>query len=186
MSKATELAEAEAARAEAEEPDEEEAGEEEPAEPPAEPETETEAAEPPLPEGALSAEQLGELDKAQTLYEKRVHRILGKDNAPPPCPRCAGTGFDFQGESPRPVLKVHDKFHGCVDCDGFGYVLTGSKRPELEQAECPTCQGRGFVEKLYDVRPPVIDEAQYGTPSWMGNAQAPTAPIVGSFPTSRP
>lgn len=146
------------------EPDETEEAEEteaQPTEPAPEPE-------PPQPDTGLNAEQGAELEKAMTAYYRRVAKVFGGE-LPPECPACSGLGFDLTGGQGLPEFKTHEHYIGCDECDGLGKVQTGSQVPNFDLADCPHCQGRGFLEKLATPTAVPDQPAEYGTPSWMGN-----------------
>lgn len=146
------------------EPDETEEAEEtegQPTEPAPEPE-------PPQPDTGLSAEQADELEKATTAYYRRVAKVF-KGELPPECPACSGLGFDLFGGASAPEFREHEHYIGCADCAGLGKVKTGSQVMGHDLADCPHCQGRGYLEKLPTPQAVPDQPAEYGTPAWMGN-----------------
>jgi hypothetical protein len=141
-----------------------------------EPETQPEPEqpdEPAAPEG-MSADQADELDKAYKAYAKRVAKALHGE-LPPDCRACGGLGFDLTGGQGEPEFQAHEKFRGCDDCKGLGKVATGSKVMGHDLADCPNCQGRGYLEKLALVSQALDPQPEYGTPTWMG-----TVPMGGT------
>lgn len=60
-----------------------------------------------------------------------------------PCPFCNGTGWSE-------IIPRDDPTRArCETCDGEGKVYTGSKIPENAVLDCPTCMGRGYVDRPY-------------------------------------
>jgi hypothetical protein len=180
----SELVEDEAARAEAADPDEgDEAAEE--AETTETPPPEGEP--PPQPAGppsGVSEQQASELDKAYQAYAKRVARIFGGE-LPPDCPTCMGLGFNLGAVEPEPEFQTTDEYKTCDTCAGLGKLATGSKVHGHDLADCPACQGRGYLMKLPAQPAPVLvpppapavepdvggAEPVYGNPSWMGTVE---------------
>ena len=160
-----------AAEAEPPETEEEEATEEE-----GEPQTEPAPSEPPPAEGLLSADQAVELEKATTAYLKRATKAFAPAEPPPLCPTCEGLGFDLTYGAHTPELATNDAFRACTDCKGLGQVLTGSKVEGHVTRDCPTCLGRGYLERL--PAPAAVPNApeEYGTPSWMGTVPPTPGP----------
>lgn len=150
---------------------------------------------PPAVLGEPTTEQLRRLDKELQRHEKRVHEIMGPFVAGfDACDKCGGVGLVAPGPQPQP----HEWFIACDTCSGFGLVLTGSLREGQTARDCPTCRGRGYLEKLREdgqpyaagagtdtpppPQPPPIALEQpppssngassgpsYGVPSWMGD-----------------
>jgi hypothetical protein len=145
------------------ETEEAEEAEKEQAEPAPEPE-------PAQPDTGLNAEQTQELERATIAYNKRVAKAFGGE-LPPECPACMGLGFDLTGGSGLPEFQEHEHYIGCDECDGLGKVKTGSKVMGHDLADCPKCQGRGYLEKLVPVQAVPESPAEYGTPAWMGTVQ---------------
>lgn len=148
------------------EPDETEEAEETettPTEPAPEPE-------PAQPETGLSAEQAQELERATIAYNKRVGKVFGGE-LPPECPACNGLGFDLTYGAGAPQFQEHEHFIGCDECAGLGKVKTGSQVMGHDLADCPKCQGRGYLEKLPTPQAVPDQPEQYGTPTWMGTPQ---------------
>lgn len=111
-----------------------------------------------------------EQDKALTSEQKRhttaVSKILG-DAATEAilCPFCDPSlqGFLFPGDLDHPRDEVHAAMvaclrpaaapdfkaaphaHRCDDCDGFGMVASGSRKPGNETIGCPSCKGAGYI-----------------------------------------
>jgi hypothetical protein len=165
----------------AEEPEhEEEAAEEEEPQPAPEPEPapeeEPEQAEPgDVILGAENAEQIVELEKAQSLYLRKVEKVLGPGNMPPLCPTCQGTGLDFTGGAGEPDYLPSPDRETCPDCGGLGKVLSGSRVETERVLACPTCQGAGHRVKLPEYAPqrPAGENVTTAppAPAWMGNVQ---------------
>jgi hypothetical protein len=166
MSTVTELAKAEAERAESE-PDEETEPLEEP-----EPETEPEPdAEPDqsAPE-PLTPEQVEKRYKAAGKVAERYAASLAKALGPElmaqmvPSPLDALPGFvqvDFNGQpdpevkaqtlaflqfEPPPDYQQNQAMQTCRRCHGYGDLLTGSKRKGNELTQCPDCGGLGYTD----------------------------------------
>lgn len=177
MSKATELAEAEAREAEAETPDE-------PAEPDADDQEQDEQAETDEhveKRAEPSAEQqVKQLDRAVGNFERALRKLFDFDGELEPVPLEGALGFMVPGVA---AMRTHEKFKRCDTCNGYGQVLTGSLAANEATANCPRCAGRGYLEKLDRLPPPpanVVAAAgngepapadEYGVPSWMGNPQ---------------
>lgn len=141
---------------------------------PTEPTPEPEPAPEPEPSG-MSAAQAGELEKATTAYIKRVEKVFGPGNVPPPCSHCEGLGFDLTGGEGAPDFPEHEQYKACDECGGLGNVKTGSKVAGHDLHECPKCIGRGYLERL--PTPTAVPDQQdaYGTPAWMGTVQGTPA-----------
>lgn len=169
-SKVRELADAEAARAEATEPDDETTEQEEAEQTPTEPEPPTEPGPDPEAVSEADAAKYQELERAQEAYFKRVSKAIAPEPLPPPCMTCGGTGLDFAGHEAAPEFREHHKFIECDDCAGYGRVRTGSKVTGQELADCPKCVGRGFLEELPQIALAPDTPPTHGAPSWMGTA----------------
>lgn len=145
MSNVTELAEQEAARAEAENPDEPP-----PVEPPGEPapdeEEEADAQEPePEPEPEVNSDAQA---KAVVSELRRHERAWAKLNGVEPedlnvCPTCEGVGFTME---PQPQVKESTYTERCTDCNGYGEVISGSVKEGSQTVRCLTCTGLGYVD----------------------------------------
>lgn len=165
MSTVTEIAELEAAIAEAELTDEEGelvkrlVGEEElapdeaiaaaiatreqPPQPPPPPEGEPEGDEP-------TPKQLRDLVKENERHVERVHAVMGGFvDGFEPCDKCDTLGLQPPGPKPR----SHAFYKACETCNGFGQVLTGSLEAQYSAIACPDCGGRGFLEAMVDNTP---------------------------------
>lgn len=160
MSRATEIAEREAAEAEAETPDEDEAaeGEETPPEPEPEPAPTAE------PQTDADMEAIGrKLDAEAQRHAKRVHEITGESFGDlVPCPLCVTPGYVLVqappavdpeqraavmialGEPPLPALKHASYAVMCDECDGFGLVETGARNEHNATLPCQACEGKGW------------------------------------------
>jgi hypothetical protein len=206
MSKTTELAQAEADRAEAESPDDEPAEPTEPTEPvPGEPSTDEEgeaeeaeeAAEQPetpsaasLPPDAFAiGEALGKkLDQADKTQARAVERIAAEyDQDTVPCPVCERVDI-----APRLVAKIAG-----VPPEGWQQIMAlgGTEpEPEHEMAEgvkmCDRCNGYGELD--YPTRNPHM--SRQNCPACAGNGYVPetqeqqtVVPIqpLPSFPTAQ-
>lgn len=161
-------------------------GEDEPVAPEPEPAPE------PTPEPSPEAEAF---NKEYARHERAVQKILGDEVPLVACETCEGVGFLPPGTLEPPAYRAHGKYRVCPGCAGEGSVKTGSKIAQLSLAPCPDCNGRGFQERLHAVAPSsgageafgpadeslpapfagVQDgaEAEFGTPTWMGNVRAP-------------
>jgi hypothetical protein len=157
-----------------------EPGDDEPAdEPEDEPgdEPEDEPADEPAGEGPsmeLQAEQLGELMDG---FEAGLRELFGIAEPLPPVPMEGMFGFMLPGTLD---YRTNDKFRRCSTCNGQGEVLTGSIADGKQTANCPRCDGRGYLEKLdeHEQQPAASEtaangavdpDAGYGVPKWMGN-----------------
>jgi hypothetical protein len=174
MSRVSELAAEEAARAEAEQP-EETAGDE--TEAPAQPseaeqeeeqqeeEREGEQTDQPPTEAEMRA-AMAKLEKEDQRHAKRYAEILGEQfQAMVPCPRCLESGHIFPpdvapldeeqvaavdaslGRADRRNLKRAKDTETCEDCGGEGQVLTGATNPQSLTKACTPCGGLGWVPK---------------------------------------
>lgn len=155
------------------------------------------------PEQPAAGEELGEptqaqlrrLEREQERHEKRVHEVMGAHVAGfEACEHCGGVGL----LPPGPKPQSHSNYKACETCRGFGRVLTGSQRPGNEDVDCPTCRGRGYLEKLDQQGQPLVPDQptaaaiapvpvavvaleagdlnggsgnseQWGVPAWMGD-----------------
>lgn len=158
MSKATELAEAEARRAEAEQPPESDDNDDTPdgdvedpgdaptpiTEPPAEPEVNAEAQ-----AKAFVAEMNRHADEWAGIAGVPADTLEA-------CPTCAGAGF-----LDRP-LKVSEHHQRCDACNGYGVVISGSLNAQSATTQCTVCSGFGHVPKVPDT--PAVAAPANGTP----------------------
>jgi len=164
LSRATDLAEREAAEAEAESPDDtpglEPSEEEEAAE-----EEETPTPEPePVTEARIKKISAA-ISKEDDRHEAAMRRILGDLwEGREVCPLCMQEGFvipaqpgEFDqeqryavlaamGDLSQPKLKAHPYFKRCPDCDGWGKLETFSRKEEYATENCDTCQGFGRID----------------------------------------
>lgn len=150
MSDTTELAEHEAAAAEAEEetPDEDEL--DEPADEPVDEQT-------PPATGEPSKAQLREFDAEQERHEQELRRIMGAYvEGFVACDHCSGIGL----VPPSPQPRTHPWFVACRTCAGYGNVLTGSLDPGHESVACPECGGRGYLEAVNSAGTPLAEVAK--------------------------
>lgn len=166
MSRATEIAEREAAEAEAENPDAE------PVEPiePDEIEEEEAAQEEEAPSEPSSLAVIEGMEKALASEQKRHANALAKalgehwqDFAE--CPLCQVDGYAMpyqpgeispeqrdaimvlMGEAGNQALGEHPSEVRCPVCDGWGEMRNGSRRPEQATSACQNCMGSGHVDK---------------------------------------
>jgi hypothetical protein len=175
MSNVKQLADAEAAKAEAESPDEPET------EQPDEDEQEAESTEPQAEPstGEPTEADIKALNQEYGRHERALQKIMGSDFALlAPCDDCGGMGY-----RPPDQLRSHQRFIGCETCNAFGVVKTGSRAPGNETQPCPVCAGRGFLEEMpaAPAAPPMQNgETQqqpvYGTPPWMGDPSVSAGP----------
>jgi hypothetical protein len=163
-----ELAEAEAARAEAEAPDDDDeaAADEEsredvianpPAESPVEPEPEP-------PTQAQLEKMMDKLSKEDERHRKRYAEVLGDQFAMMmPCPRCLESGHIYPpevapvdpdqlaavdaslGRNVTPELREATDAIRCEACDGWGMVKTGAQNEAGAVKPCTPCGGVGWV-----------------------------------------
>lgn len=172
MSRVSELAAEEAARAEAEQPEETEG---DPTEAPAQPsegeqdeeqqeeEREVEQTDQPPTEAELKA-AMGKLEKEDQRHARRYAEILGDQfGLMVPCPRCLESGHIYPpelapldeeqvaavdaslGRADRRKLKRAKDTETCQDCGGEGQVLTGATNPQSLTKACTPCGGLGWV-----------------------------------------
>lgn len=197
MSRATDVAEREAAEAEQEnpevEPDEAEAEEA------AEVEREQEAEPEPEPEpSSLATVQAQEkaLDQESKRHEKALAKALGEHWGEfALCPLCQVDGYAMPygpgevspeqrmavltvlGEGPGQGLKPHPDLEMCSYCDGWGRLLTGSKNEGALTEICPRCSNQGYV--LKNQPPPQQNGAP--PPAWTPPAPEPFNPSMVNF-----
>lgn len=174
-SRVKELADEEAARAEAETPPDEPEGET-----PDVPEEPTEEVDPEAEMKALNA--------ILRRFERALAKLWGLE---PPLPPAMSRGV-FGFVHPEAVaMREHDDFRTCETCNGHGVVITGSHRAGNETEDCPDerCRGRGYWRKNR-VQPvgvvPVPGGAataatngpqdEFEHPAWMGD------PTIGANP----
>lgn len=197
MSAATDLANEEADRVEAElGPDEELEPEGEP-EPEEEPEAE--AAPEVEPSSPAAVEQsFKELAASEKSHRTRVARIMGQDFGDVElCPLCATFTAGFvlpyaaltadeslktavrrlNGDAPQAELQAAKNAQRCPDCDGWGDVLTGAQIERGRIIPCLKCNGTGHVAKLYVPEQPVAPAEPYP-----GAADPPVNPPPGGNP----
>lgn len=176
MSRVKELAEAEAARAEAEqpeqEPEQEPTQEPEPAEP-GEAEPEPEQPEQPQASAPFDVEAF---EKEARRHERAIAKVLGPEFVEAVCPTCQGVGYAPQGADAAPQLQTHQDYRACETCAGFGDVLTGSHKQGHELASCPSCAGTGYLMRRPEPEQPANGNAapghapaDYGPQPWLGD-----------------
>lgn len=139
MSRASELAKAEADRVEAEEnaankqgnPGDETTTE-------AEREAETTETEP-LSEEAVMARMSALLDR----HERGMRGLFGAEfDDMQACSFCNGIGFREE-----PTMTHHPDTETCRMCNGYGKLVTGSNIPTAAAIDCTQCGGQGFTHK---------------------------------------
>lgn len=197
MSRATEVAEREAAEAEQDAPEVE--PDEEAAEELAEIEREQEAEPEPEPEpSSLATIQAQEkaLDQESKRHEKALAKALGDHWSEfALCPLCQVDGYAMpygpgevspeqrqailtvMGEAPGQNLGEHPTEVRCPVCDGYGEMLNGSRRPEQMTSACQTCMGTGHVAKPIPNQP-VPNGAQA---AWQPPPPEPFNPSMVNF-----
>lgn len=173
MSRATELAKAEADKAEAEDVGEDEA--------PPEVEDESEALAESEPDDGVSLEaSLKAFEKENERHADEVASIMGADfDAMTPCENCNGVGF-----RPADPYKRDPNLQTCEACAGYGILVTGSLNPDKAVQPCITCGGNGFVTKpmaspVPAAPAPVAMFDPYTgqpVPSYAGGPVTPTSP----------
>ncbi len=196
MSRVTELAEAEAARVEAEledetsapdepapdvaptgdpGPDSPDADEPAPAEPVPEEEAEEAESESPTPE------QLAHFERQVAKHEAALKRIMGDDfKWFVPCFQCEGVGH-VPATPPAAVHLEHDPAtEPCPVCKGYGELVTGSLKEQYAARLCGNCGGGGFITVSAPAPAPVAQAAftANGPPSpgpgWIYVGDSPT------------
>lgn len=166
MSRVTELAEEEAAAAEAENPDAEPV---EPLDPP-EPDEDEAAEDAETPSEPSSLTNVENIDKALDAEQKRHAKALAElfgdqwdDFAM--CPLCQVDGYavpygpgevspeqreailTVMGEGGGPKFASHPSEVRCPECDGWGEMLNGSRRAEQATSACQKCMGTGHLDR---------------------------------------
>ena len=146
MSNVKELADREAARAEAETPDEETADADETAA-----EEEAESVEGTPEPDAEPAPEVNSDAQAKAIVSElgRHERAWAKLNGVEPdelnvCPTCEGVGFTME---PQPQIKEAEYAERCMTCNGYGEVLSGSLRQGSQTVKCLACAGLGYIDK---------------------------------------
>lgn len=173
MSRATELAKAEAEAAEAEEAAaDQESGEID--------DEDLESPEPGVDDGVSLEASLKAFEKENTRHADEVASIMGEDfEAMTPCEQCNGVGF-----RPADPYKRDPNLQTCDACDGYGILVTGSLNPDKAVQACMPCGGNGFVTKLTPAPAPVaaapvqMFDPYTGqpVPSYAGGPVAPPSP----------
>jgi hypothetical protein len=178
MATLQEMVEEEATRAEAEPEDEDEdadagerADESEEAEEAEEAEAEPEAL------AVIGEAEIRKAERARDAQRKRLAGILGEGYVSHECLFCSGLGFTpepppvgtsflivesegglaFAVTPPTPdipLLQAPDKAM-CLECDGYGEVLSGSKASHGLVTPCSKCMGNGWVMIPRDLPPPI-------------------------------
>lgn len=166
MSRATDLAKAEADAAEAEDAETPDA---EPEPEPIQPDEEEEAEEE-EPSEPSSLAQVENIDKALSAEQKRHAKALAKALGDQwehfaMCPLCQVDGYAMpyapgeispeqrdailtvMGEAGNVALKQHPDEVRCPECDGWGEMRNGSRRAEQETSACQKCMGTGHLDK---------------------------------------
>lgn len=193
MSRATEIAEREAAEAEAENPDAEPA---EPIEPDDDEEDEAEEAEE-APSEPSSLSQVENIDKALGAERKRHAKALAKALGDQwehfaMCPLCQVDGYAMpygpgeiepsqrdaimtvMGEGGPGHVREHPTKVRCDFCDGWGKLYTGSRDAAYEYDACIKCGSSGTMDKTVAERPLQAVPAPTVYP-W---DETPPAPVV--------
>ena len=139
---------AEKARAEAEQVEAEESEEQHDQPEPSEPdETQEPAIEPHPGEGLEEPtdQMIVELRAACDDHHDRVHAIMGPFvDGFVPCETCNGIGLAYPAPT-GPQLEHSQGAATCSVCQGYGELLTGSKRSGYEKVQCTNCNGHGWV-----------------------------------------
>lgn len=153
MSRATELAKAEADRVEQEE--REQLEDERPLD---EPEQDVEDdSDLDLPDDASDEDRMDAFEQYMARHEARLEALMGGDFAElRACTVCNGLGYRGVGEA-----LVDPDYETCATCAGHGYRLTGSLNPMYAQESCRDCGGQGFRRKV-----PPMQAAAPATPAY--------------------
>ena len=160
--KYADMAEAEAQRAEAENPDlpdgtdteNAEEGEAAPDDEGAADEGEADEQEQnEYPPGELSAASLADWEKEADRHGKALLRLLER-HGPffSACPQCAGAGAIFGEADPLGHLVMSPNEAECPDCNGMGYLRHPSRHEDItiRRTSCLRCAGQGWIA----VQPP--------------------------------
>jgi excinuclease UvrABC ATPase subunit len=95
--------------------------------------------------GEPTEKQLRDLERENERHLEKVKTIMGGFvQGFDACNECSGLGLTPPG--PRP--QSHEYFEACATCAGFGQVKTGSLRQGNEARDCPACKGRGYLEAI--------------------------------------
>lgn len=122
--------------------------------------------------GEVTDEQLQALDKAKGQHLRTVRRILGDvAEGLAECEACDGMGIAPPGD-PAPEPKAHEYFRACETCGALGQVLTGSKVAGNVFRACPNCGGRGYEEALDATGAALAESTQ--PPAALGSVRAPS------------
>lgn len=208
-SRAAQLAREEAERVDAEHPDVPDAPET-PQEPPTpgtapEPPEQPDGPEQPVqePQASLSPEQIEARMKAWERERDRHFRELEKRDdyryaASAVCPLCEGYGMILPelpepentarrvavsmalGGDGEPEYREAPDREQCPDCDGWGEVLTGSRRRENQTGQCFRCNGTGFISKQGEIKP-LFTPAPAPAPAQPFGNGTPAAPPTDSW-----
>lgn len=196
VSRAKELADAEAARAEAENPDEDEwgEGEAEPiagTEPEGEEEEEGEAgepaeAEPTEPTQAVAALTIGpddirKAERARETYRKKIGDILGAEAVAHECVLCAGLGY-LADLPPLGTEFTFEQGEGGPELSFRQPPATPDYRQASDKTTCPECDGFGHT--LTGAKKPAQEVwqcAKCGGAGWIGVGPQGTAPVSLDF-----
>lgn len=139
---------------------------------------------PPIPEAAPAfVVDDKKVEKEIERHLNRMAELLGPSAEQyEPCEECGAAGIRIPG----PQMKANDKYRMCPTCDGYGQVLTGSKAASHVTANCPTCMGRGFQERVAEGQTPAAPIVQpvesgdgFGTPTWMGDPEVKPGATTG-------
>lgn len=176
-------ADAEAARAEAEDPEGEPVEPDEPAEPD-EDDTDPEVADPePEAKGRKVKSPQDQFQAAFAAFVKKaagIFEITPADVVVAPHPGVVGIMLPGFAEP-----RTHENYRTCATCNGLGEVLTGAVtgKHEKDWHVCPDarCKGNGYWTKTAAVQappqtgplavtPPQIENGEYAeAPAWMGD-----------------
>lgn len=136
MSRATELAKAEAEAVEAVEAQDEADADLEAA-------VAAEDADRAADDGPSIEASLKAFEKENERHLEALEAIMGDDfEAMVTCENCNGVGF-----RPADPYKRDPNLATCQACDGYGILVTGSLNPEKAVQACMTCGGNGFVTR---------------------------------------
>lgn len=161
MASIVDMANEEADRVEAENPDEETPDFPDETEPEPTPEPE------PEPVEGFGPKEMRLVEKAIDAQRRKLSLIIGADQVAHDCPVCSARGFlsaeppiglrlEFvQGENgidvgvvppeTPPELKHAPDKGICDECDGWGEVITGARNPNTAIWQCSKCNGNGYV-----------------------------------------
>lgn len=190
-SKVKELADAEAAKAEAEPPTEP-TPEQPPQDPDAEPVTEPDEGAAPgeeQPDVPTAEETVKALSRIERSLEAALRDVFQTDEPLVPVPLEGAIGYYMPGAL---TMRTHDDFRTCPTCNGFGEVLTGSHKNGEQAATCPdaNCRGRGYWKREQVPTPsstmpqpqaaPANGAERWEQPAWLGDPTISAQPPVNA------